>query len=194
MITIHKKKIDENNFLIKIKKNNINITFFYFLHLLKIKAFVLKFKDILLSVNYDFYFETSCIKSLEDTFVIVLVKTHFHNNKIDLETYKEYFKLCSENNKIVSFDSLTTTRLICPCPESDKFTHFRNFLLYGSIDIIYKFFYFLSDESNNFLKKNKIIYLKTHGHAVNYFHFRLQYNEKLYSYKNFSQWKIDNNV
>lgn len=190
MITIHKKRIDDNYYLIKIKKNNINITFVYFLHLLKIKSFILKFKEILLSVNYDFYFESSCIKSFEDIFVIILVKTHYNDNNIDLETYKEYFKLCTKNNKIISFNSLTNSKLICPCPESNKFTHFRNFLIYSSTDILYEFFYFLSNEANNFLKNNKIIYLKTHGHAINYFHFRLQTNDKLYTYKNFLQWLI----
>lgn len=171
---IYKKILNNDTTLLKIKYKNNNISFYCFLKLLKYTSFVTKFKNALLSVDYDFFFEMSVIKNINDKFVIALMRTHFPKPNIDLETYSNYFNQCNYNN-IVTFMSLSgKTKLICPCPTNNNFIHFRKFLENGDDKIIYDFFQILRKEALIFLKKNKILYMKTHGHGVNYFHFRLQ--------------------
>ena len=143
MIQIIYKIINDSKSLILIQKNNENIKFNLFLKLLKNKLFIDKFKEVLLKPSYDYYYETSSITSFDDTFIILLVKTIFNNNKIDYKTYAEYFKECNKSVKkqILSFDSLSkTTKLIIPCNVSNKFIHFKMFLINGSDNIIYQFF------------------------------------------------------
>lgn len=182
MIKIIRKKISNYIILLYILENDKYITFNNFLYFLYNKHFVKLFSNILKNIEYDFYFECSKITNLSNYFVIALIKTYFPNKNIDLITYQKYFESCNSINKIVSFNSLSNnTRLICPYPEND-FIHFKRFLQLGTDEIIFDFFQTLINESISFLTKHKILYLKTHGHSVNYFHFRLQ---SINTYNNF---------
>lgn len=180
MIQISIKQIDQDNTCIMIKEDDSLIKFSLFLKLLKDEQFVNQLKNALLTPQYDYFFESSSITSLDDCFVIVLSKTIFTNNIIDTSTYSEYLKKCNAKKTMINFDSRSGNRLIIPCYASDKFTHIRNFIKYATDDLLYDFFLKLRKEAKSFLKINKIVYLKTHGLAVNYFHFRLQQNDYLY--------------
>ena len=183
MITINKIDINNESALILIENKGSIINFRKFLKLLHNKKFVLALKNVLISIDYDFYFESCVVEDFGDTFIIVIVKTVFNNElELDTKTFSEHFIKSLGN--VVSFMSKSGNILICPNPVKNKnFNHFKNFLKSAPDDVIFDFFLILSTESEKFLIQNKIIFLKTHGHAINYFHFRIQRDDSLYVFK-----------
>ena len=190
MYFIERHNIERNKILyfIKEKKDNKDkiITFKKFLTLIKDKKFVdILVKELLNNKFNSYYFESVPIKKMNNIFYFVLVKAYFRNMNANFADYGEYFYRCSNRKPILVFPNLTKkVLLIVPCPlKTEKyknFLHIKQFFKYASKEMIYSFFKTLSIESKKFLEKKGIIYLKTHGHGVPYFHFRLQYTPQYY--------------
>lgn len=151
-----------------------------FIECLSDDKFILKFTETLKIMKKDYYFESSKINSQYDTFVIRLVPTdNFQTMTLDYSSFLSQF---NNNKRFAVFNSMSNdgTRLIVPSPNnvnSEYFITMRRFLKYADVTLIREFFHVLAGE----LKTTKTpLYMKTHGLAVPYFHFRLQHNNKYY--------------
>lgn len=154
---------------------------------------ILSLSDILGNIPFPFYWECAPIKQLTDPMKIYLVKAEFTPRNADINTFANQINAKNKNDLVVHFPSVTgSSELIIPNPlKSDiaiKFTHMRNFMKYTSGDnkMRLAFWATVAQTAIQFLKKYGIIYLKTHGHGVNYFHFRLQKTNAYYVLQNFS--------
>jgi len=95
----------------------------------------------------------------------------------------------NKNNLVLHFPSITgTSELIIPNPSispdtATHYTHMRNFMRYTDEGTCLAFWSVCAQSAMKFLKKHGIVYLKTHGHGVNYVHFRLQKTNAYYVLK-----------
>lgn len=111
---------------------------------------------------------------------LVFIKQEFPDQSGNYSRYKEYVN----KNKYV-FKSLSKINvLVIPKPDKNykKYSHLKSFVTNANKTSIYNFWNRVVKESLKFIKDkdNDKMYLKTHGLAVNYFHFRIQPNTKLY--------------
>lgn len=157
---------------------------------------ILSLCDILGKIPFPFYWECAPIKYLTDPMKIYLVKAEFTTRVADTTTFANQITAKNKNDLVLHFPSVTgSSELIIPNPlksdNSSKFTHMRNFMKYTSDKAGAKmrlvFWATVAQTAIQFLKKHGIIYLKTHGHGVNYVHFRLQKTNAYYVLKNFSK-------
>lgn len=144
---------------------------------------VLLFCDILGKIPFPFYWECSAIKAMFDPMQIFIVKANdFNMRKADITAFANQITTLNKNDLVLLFPSLTgTSELIIPNPQktkplnlATKFTHIRNFMRYADDKMRLVFWFTCANAAQIYLKKYGIVYLKTHGHGINYFHFRLQ--------------------
>ena len=69
MITINKIDINDHSALILIKSKGSIINFRKFLKLLHKKKFVSVLKNVLIAIDYDFYFESCIVEDVGDIFI-----------------------------------------------------------------------------------------------------------------------------
>lgn len=175
--------------------NNSPMMFKTFIKYLNNDEFVEDFIDKLYQMKTDYYFESSEIKTFDSTFVIRLVPSDsFQGMELDYSSFQKQFDKVKKGDFAI-FNSMSNdgTRLIVPLPDnnnSEYFINMRRFIKYADRDLVKEFFHVLASE----LKKAKTpLYMKTHGLAVPYFHFRLQNNDKYYetNNKDFKLIKMD---
>jgi hypothetical protein len=159
---------------------------------------ILSLCDILGKIPFPFYWECAPIKQLTDPMKIYLVKAEFTTRAADITTFANQITAKNKDDYAVSFPSVTgSSELIIPnalkSDNATKFTHMRNFMKYTSnvggkagAKMRLAFWSVVVREAIQFLKKHGVVYLKTHGHGVNYFHFRLQKTNAYYVLNNFS--------
>ena len=118
--------------------------------------------------------ESNLINNMDDKLKITITKSKFTGNA-DYDKFKEYKeKQCGKKNKVMIFQSNSGNTLICPCPTGDNkdFHHIRNFLINASDNLIFSFF---RRTGEKITEMNKFpIRLRTIGHHVPWFHFRLE--------------------
>lgn len=176
-----------------------NITFAEFCKICsdpKYAKVILSLCDILGKIPFPFYWECAPIKHLTDPMKIYLVKAEFTTRVADTATFANQITAKNKDDLALSFTSVTgSSELIIPNPmrsnNAIKFTHMRNFMKYTAdndkeIKMRLAFWYTVAHIALQFLKKHGLVYLKTHGHGVNYVHFRLQKTNAYYVLKNFS--------
>jgi hypothetical protein len=126
---------------------------------------------------------------------VYLVKAdNFAVRKADISAFTNQITANNKNDLALHFTSASgSSELIIPNPmkseNASKFTHIRNFMRYTSNDEENKmrlaFWSTVAHAAQQFLKKNGVVYLKTHGHGIDYFHFRLQKTNAYYVLKKF---------
>jgi hypothetical protein len=151
----------------------------------KYAKIIISLSDILGKIPFPFYWECAPIKQLTDPMKIYLIKAEFTTRNADTNTFANQITAKNKDDYALHFPSVTgSSELIIPnalkSDNATKFTHMRNFMKYTSNNdntgakMRLAFWYTVAHAAQQFLKKHGIIYLKTHGHGVNYFHFRLQ--------------------
>lgn len=156
----------------------------------KYSKIILLLCDILGKIPFPFYWECAPIRALTDPMHIYLVNAdNFAVRKADISGFKNQITTENKNDLALHFTSATgSSELIIPNPlkseSASKFTHIRNFMRYGDDKQRLAFWSTVAHAAQLFLKKNGIVYLKTHGHGIDYFHFRLQKTNAYYVLKN----------
>ncbi len=156
----------------------------------KYSKIILTLSDMLGKIQFPFYWECTLIKALTDPMHIYLVKAdNFAVRKADISAFKNQITAKNQNDLALHFTSASgSSELIIPNPmksdNASKFTHIKNFMRYGDDKMRLAFWSTVAAAAQQFLKKNGIVYLKTHGHGIDYFHFRLQKTNAYYVLKN----------
>lgn len=157
----------------------------------KYSKVILSLCDMLGKIPFPFYWECALLKSLSDPIQIYLVKAEFTTRYADITAFESQITAKNKNDLALHFPSITgASELIIPNPmksnNASKFTHIRNFMRYTSNDdkMRLAFWSTVAHAAQQFLKKNGVVYLKTHGHGIDYFHFRLQKTNAYYMLNN----------
>jgi hypothetical protein len=159
-------------------------------HNAKYSKIILSLSDMLGKIPFPFYWECAPIKAVSDPMHIYLVKAdNFDVRKADISAFKNQITAKNQHDLALHFASASgSSELIIPNPmkseHAPKFTHIRNFMRYGDDKMRLAFWSTVTQAAQQFLKKNGIVYLKTHGHGIDYFHFRLQKTNAYYVLKN----------
>jgi hypothetical protein len=155
----------------------------------KYQHIVITLTKILGNIPWPFYWECAPIKHVADTVQIYLVKAQFNMRKADIHIFENQITSKNKNNLVLHFPSITgISELIIANPiikpdTATHYTHMRNFMRYADDSTCLAFWSMCAHVAMQFLKKYGIVYLKTHGHGVNYFHFRLQKTNAYYVLK-----------
>lgn len=178
--TIHAELL-ETNLLITFRFHDYPMSFRQFTDALNDYNFVKEFCRVMKSFNYDFFFESTKIDFINDTFAVILVGTlAFQNMKTNYSAFAEHFNTAHQT---ISIDSKSNdgTRLLLTNPRMDNkansYLSMKQFVTEADDASLVNFFHALSLELRG---TTFPVYLSTHGTAVPYFHFRIQHNNKYY--------------
>lgn len=185
MFTYHYTKIKNNSILVKYKNNykTINVKDFLLLLLTDVD-FINCVNQSIINCPFDaIYYESMPIgkNNLNKDYFCIFVFTHFPKIKADYRSFKEKINIKIEISTFKSLSGITT--LIVPNYYNrnyEKFLHLKMFIKFASAEQTIYFWKEIGKEATKQLKKNKIIWLKTHGKAVYYLHFRIQNSTNLY--------------
>jgi len=176
--------IDDNSYIVQFKNTVTNkiVTASHFINLLNSSSFfrTVVNNSISRSKFPGLFFEGMPINNtnLNAPYFYFAIKTEFENILPDPTPFLKYFK--DPTQKVSAFQSLSGNTLISPFPINySKFLHIKTFCKYATPDVVDSFWKKIGQEAIKKLNSGTI-WFKTHGHDVNYVHFRIQNNTKLF--------------
>jgi hypothetical protein len=160
-----------------------------------------------------YYFQTPNICSLNIPIEFVLMKTHnLHKKKADWSKYAEYMNRKPRNRHSLSFINLTGN-IMLTIPFNKKknirYGHIKDYMTYASMEEIYDIFleigiqieiYNEASRRHSSINKSNVatttsnisichpLYLSTHGHGVQWLHFRLEEKPLYYNYNYYKNY------
>ena len=184
--------INKNSYLVRYLSDTAVLSVVEFVNLL---AKSNKFREVVnqsvMSIPLEaFYFESVPMSAISGSldFFWIAEKTIFgKNKKANPEPFLQYFE--KSRKKVIKFMSPSGTILISPnsIGNFEQFLHLKSFCQYATKIVIDQFWKMIGNETKKILqiKRSKITtnqtwWLKTHGHAVDYLHFRIQKNTNLF--------------
>lgn len=178
MYSFTKEKISKRVYRIYYYVGEKIMTWRQFIFAMRDKDF-LPFLKHSLTHSKDYFWKNVPLIDGKQKFVSYIIETsQFRNKKLDLWTYRSYFK---KNKHVVSFLSLNEeTMLVSPIPRKGKnYLNIRRFILESSDWQLLNFFRKVSKLCSEYLERGERVWVNTHGLSVYYLHLRF---DKSYRY------------
>ena len=160
-----------------------------FLHLLKKNdTFITVVNESIIDIPYSaIYYEGCPMNDLDRSYFYVAVKTDFGKIKADYSKFNQHFK--DPTIDIVSFKSHSGNTMISPYPDKNytDYLHLKMFCQKADKNLIFKFWKKIGKKTIKMLKEHPVVWMKTHGFAVHYLHFRIQKSSTLYVTKELNE-------
>ncbi len=152
------------------------------------KSFIDFYISVLKNAPFDAYFLEfiPILGEGNNSFEFVLYETTFNNLKTDGTPFQNHEGLRADKDAISFDSSLKSSRLIVPTNKNlydDTFAHIANFTKGASMEQQRKLWRLTSKEIKFKIKKNRKVFVSTHGKAVTWLHVRVENKSTLFSYR-----------
>lgn len=136
-----------------------------------------------LSIEDNFFWETSPFLDNASNYIEhFVINKSLNKLKQNYTPFIEYINKSNDKNVISFYNKSKDAILVIPIPRKNKnFTTLKDFIDNASKTQQILFWKEVAKQTLKFFKKNKIVYVSTHGLGVHYLHVRIESTPKYYS-------------